>query len=158
MATKSKKSADVATFVKVAAAPPTRKPKKAPDNTYIKLLVKPPYDSNKTARTSASVTIIMTSLTIYSGKLETTLKIHSAVKDNVRASGFMSTSDFLSATVARSMKTCIFGLVRAINKDKNKKRKSEPVLPKKGTTKATNPKLARIISLRAATTFTLIAF
>jgi hypothetical protein len=56
------------------------------------------------------------------------------------------------------MKTFIFGLMRAINKDKNKKRKSEPVLPKKGTAKATNPKLARIISRRAATIFTLIAF
>jgi hypothetical protein len=148
----------VLTLVKDAAAPPTRNPKKPPDNTKIKLLVKPPYDSNKTARTSANVTIIITTLTIYNGKPETTLKMQSAVKDNVKASGFMSTSDFRSARVASNIKTCILGFISAISKDKNKKRKSDPVLPKKGITKATKPKLARIISLRAVTTFTLIPF
>jgi hypothetical protein len=148
----------VLTFVKVAAVPPTRKPKKPPDNTKTKLLVKPPYNSNKTARTSANVIIIIASLIIYNGKPETTLKMQTAVKDNVRASGFMSTSDFRSATVASNMKTCILGFISAISKDRNIKKKSEPVLPKKGTTKATKPKLARIISLRAVTTFTLIPF
>jgi len=56
------------------------------------------------------------------------------------------------------MKMFILGFTSAINKDKNKKKKSEPVLPKKGRTNATKPKLARIISLRAVTTFTLITF
>jgi hypothetical protein len=95
---------------------------------------------------------------MYNGKPETTLKMQSAVKDNVRASGFMSTSDFRSARVASDIKICILGFISTISKDKNKKRKSEPVLPKKGITKATKPKLARIISLRAVTTFTLIPF
>jgi hypothetical protein len=84
--------------------------------------------------------------------------MQSAVKENVRASGFTSTSDFRSATVATSMKTFILGFISAINKDKNKKRKSEPVLPKKGRANATKPKLARIISLRAVTTSTPITF
>src|SRR5660397_196999 len=127
IATKSRKSAEVLTLVKVAAAPPTRNPKKPPDNTKIKLLVKLPYDSNKTSRTSANVTIISATLTIYNGKPETTLKMQSAVKENVRASGFTSTSDFRSATVATSMKMFILGFTSAINKDKNKKKKSEPV-------------------------------
>jgi hypothetical protein len=124
----------------------------------IKLLAKPPYDSKSTARTSANVTIMITSLTTYNGKLETTLNMHNAVKDKVRASGLISTSDFRSGTVASSMKTCILGLTRAINKDKNKKKKRDPVLPKNGTTRATNPKLARSVSLRASTMFTLIPF
>jgi hypothetical protein len=84
--------------------------------------------------------------------------MHNAVKDNVRASGLISTSDFRSGTVASSRKTCILGLMRTINKDKNKKKKSDPMLPKNGTTRATNPKLARSVSLRASTTFTLTPF
>ncbi len=158
IATKSKKSAEAFTFVNVAAAPPIRKPKKPPDSMKIKLLVKPPYDSKRTAKTSANVTIMITSLTTYSGKLETTLNMHNAVKDSIRASGLTRTSDFRSGTVASSRKTCILGLTRTINKDKNKKKKSDPVLPKNGTTRATNPKLARSVSLRASTMFTLPPF
>ncbi len=83
--------------------------------------------------------------------------MHSTVKDKVSASGLTRTSDFLSATVAKSIKICILGLTRMIKSDTSTIKNSAPMLPKKGMISATNPKLARKRSLLATIMFTMLS-
>lgn len=115
-----------------------------------------PKDRKSTESTSANVTIIRTTLTIYNGRLDTALHIQSAVSDNVSASGLTRTSDFLSATVAKSIKICIFGFTRMMINDINSMKKTAPTLPKNGMISATNPKLACKRSLLASIMFTVV--